>query len=81
MCLQCQKDMVHQLALVPEPGLDAETIQERTIDIAAGYVEYKAAQLERLGLTGIQLHKVRDQALETFNEWLEAIRAEARRDR
>ena len=45
-----------------------------TVAVAQAYVDHSAAQYERLGFSEIQLHKVKQQALDRFNAWLTAVR-------
>lgn len=45
-----------------------------TIAVAQAWVDQQAAQYERMGLNATQLHRVKDQALDRFNNWLTTIR-------
>ena len=45
-----------------------------TVAVAQAYVDQTAAQYERMGLSQMQLYKVKDQALDRFNNWLASIR-------
>lgn len=47
-----------------------------TTAVAQAWVDQQAAQYERMGLTAIQLHQVKDQALDRFNQWLTEIRGD-----
>jgi len=47
-----------------------------TVAVAQAYVDQTAAQYERMGLSPIQLYKVKDQALDRFNNWLASIRGD-----
>ena len=47
-----------------------------TIAVAQAWVDQQAAQYERMGLTAAQLHQVKDQALDRFNQWLTEIRGD-----
>jgi len=47
-----------------------------TIAVAQAWVDQQAIQYERMGLTATQLHQVKDQALNRFNQWLTEIRGD-----
>ena len=47
-----------------------------TIAIAQAWVDQQAAQYERMGLNATQLHRVKDHALDRFNQWLTEIRGD-----
>ena len=47
-----------------------------TIAVAQAWVDQQAAQYEQMGFTAIQLHQVKDQALDRFNQWLTEIRGD-----
>jgi len=47
-----------------------------TIAVAQAWVDQQSAQYERMGLTAAQLHQVKDQALDRFNQWLTEIRGD-----
>lgn len=47
-----------------------------TIAVAQAYIDHTAQQYEQMGFTKMELYKVKDRALERFNEWHEAITSE-----
>ena len=47
-----------------------------TIAIDQAWVDQQAAQYERMGLNATQLHRVKDHALDRFNQWLTEIRGD-----
>ena len=47
-----------------------------TIAVAQAFVDQQAAQYEQMGFTAIQLHQVKDHALDRFNQWLTEIRGD-----
>ena len=47
-----------------------------TIAIAQAWVDQQSIQYERMGLNAVQLHQVKDHALDRFNQWLTATRGD-----